>query len=205
MAFDRTVFINCPFDPDYAGILRPVVFAVLYFDLEPRLASERLNSAEPRITKIIDLIRSAKYGIHDLSRIKANAEGELFRLNMPLELGIDLGCREFGAGHLADKRVLILEAEPYRYQAALSDLSGSDIAAHNNEPLTAMRCVRNWLVSELRLRRAIGAQRFWDKFNDFADADFEQMKESGHSEIDIETRPISDMTNAMREWIGIHR
>ncbi len=205
MSFERTVFINCPFDPDYAGILRPIVFTALYFGLEPRLASERLNSAEPRISKIIELIRSSKFGIHDLSRIQSSAEGEFFRLNMPLELGIDLGCREFGSGQFAQKRVLILEAEKYRYQAALSDLSGSDIMAHGSEPLTAMRCVRNWLVSELRLKRAIGAQGLWNKFNDFADADFEQMNQTGNSDVDIESRPISDMTDAMRDWISANR
>jgi hypothetical protein len=205
MTFDKAVFINCPFDPDYAGILRPIVFTALYFGLEPRLASERLNSAEPRISKIIELIRSSKYGIHDLSRIQAAKAGDLFRLNMPLELGIDLGCREFGDGELAQKRVLILEEAPYRYQAALSDLSGSDIAAHNGEPLDAMRCVRNWLVTELRLRRAIGAQGLWNKFNDFADADFEQMRETGNSDVDIESRPISEMIDAMKEWIAANR
>jgi len=205
MSFERNVFINCPFDPAYAELLRPIIFTILYFGLEPRLASERLNSAEPRIGKIVELIREAKFGIHDLSRMRASKKGELFRLNMPLELGIDLGCRLFGGGAFAGKRLLILEAERYRYQAALSDLSGSDIATHRDEPLVAMRCVRNWLVSELRPRRPIGGQGLWGKFNDFADADYDAMKQTGHSDVDIETRPISDMTDAMREWIAVNK
>lgn len=203
--FSRNVFINCPFDQEYAALLRPIVFTVLYFGLEPRLASERLNSAEPRIEKILDLIRGSKFGIHDLSRLQATRKGQFFRLNMPFELGVDVGCRIFGGAPFSEKKCLILEAEPFRYKAAISDLSNSDIAAHNNEPLDAMRSVRNWLVSELGLRRALGAQGLWNRFNDFANNDFEEMKKTGHSEIDIENRPIPEMLAAMREWIAANR
>ena len=204
MSFEKNVFINCPFDPAYAALLRPIVFTVLWFGLEPRLASERLNSAEPRIAKIVELIRAAKFGIHDLSRIQAMEKGDLFRLNMPLELGIDLGSRLFGNGPLTGKRVLILETEPYRYKAALSDLSGSDIEFHGDEPLNAMRCVRNWLVTELRPRRTVGAQGLWNVFNDFANAD-DAMLQTGHSDVDMVRRPISEMIDAMREWIRDHK
>ena len=58
--------------------------------------------------------------------------GEYFRLNMPFELGIDVGCRLFRNG-CGGKQCLILEAERYRYQAAISDLSNSDIAIHRND------------------------------------------------------------------------
>lgn len=199
--FDRGVFINCPFDKEYAALLRPICFAALHFGLKPRLANERLDSAQPRIEKIIDLIRTSKYAIHDLSRMASSRKGELFRLNMPLELGIDIGCRVFGGGALAGKRCLILEAKPHRYRAAISDISGSDIAVHQNEPLEAMRCVRDWLVAELRVRRPLGAQALWNKFNDFAGDDYSAMLATGHSEIDIERRPISEMIAAMEDWL----
>jgi hypothetical protein len=57
MAFDDNVFMNCPYDAEYLPLLRPLVFAVLYAGLNPRLASERLNSGETRISKIVELIR----------------------------------------------------------------------------------------------------------------------------------------------------
>jgi len=112
---------------------------------------ERLNSAEARVQKIVELLREAKFAIHDLSRIKADDKGELFRLNMAFELGLDVGCRVFGGGKFAGKKCLILETEKYRYQAAISDLSNSDIAVHRNEPAQALTEVRNWLFAESKL------------------------------------------------------
>ena len=55
MAFDDNVFINCPYDVEYLPLLRPLVFTVLYAGLNPRLASERLNSGETRISKKEDI------------------------------------------------------------------------------------------------------------------------------------------------------
>ena len=109
MAFDDNVFINCPYDVEYLPLLRPLVFTVLYAGLNPRLASERLNSGETRISKIVELIRESRYAIHDLSRIKAARKGEYFRLNMPFDLGLDVGCATFSSDrHLREKRCLIL-------------------------------------------------------------------------------------------------
>ena len=55
MAFDDNVFINCPYDVEYLPLLRPLVFTVLYAGLNPRLASERLNSGETRISTKEDI------------------------------------------------------------------------------------------------------------------------------------------------------
>lgn len=152
MSFETSVFINCPFDDAYLPILRPVLFCVVDMGFEPRIALERLNSAEARVQKILELLQEAKFAIHDLSRLKAAKEGEFFRLNMAFELGLDVGCRVFGGGRFAEKKCLILETERYRYQAAISDLSNSDIAVHNNEPAQALTRVRNWLFAEAKFK-----------------------------------------------------
>lgn len=143
MGFDRNVFVNCPFDEAYLPLLRPTLFVILYLGLTPRIALESLDSGRPRIEKIIALIEQSKYAIHDLSRMQAERAGEYYRLNMPFELGLDVGCRLFKAGRSSEKRCLILEAEKYRYQAAISDISSSDIAVHGNDPVEAAREVRN--------------------------------------------------------------
>ena len=44
-----------------------------------------------------------------------------------------VGARLFGAGRHQRKRALILEAQPHRYDAALSDISGQDIDTHDCE------------------------------------------------------------------------
>jgi hypothetical protein len=107
MAFEENVFINCAFDQDFYPLLRPLLFAIIYLGLKPRIALEDVDSGRPRIDKIVELIADSKYAIHDLSRIEARKAGELFRLNMPFELGIDVGCRLFGRKLQAGKKCLV--------------------------------------------------------------------------------------------------
>ena len=203
MAFDQNVFINCPFDNDYKSLLRPIVFSVYRLGFQPRIAAERLDGNEPRIEKIIELIEDSKYAIHDLSRMKARRAGELFRLNMPLELGIDLGCKRFKGEPWSEKKCLILETERYRYQAALSDLSNSDIAAHGDNPLEAFTAVRDWLDQEARLD-ADGPARLWDQFTDFMADNDDTLVARGFSRRDIDRLPISTLMRSMEAWVAAH-
>lgn len=200
MSFDRNVFINCPFDESYLEILRPILFIIIDIGFEPRIALEEIDSGRPRIEKIISLIRESKYGIHDLSRIKADRRGEYFRLNMPFELGLDVGCRVFGRKPLREKKCLILEAEKYRYQAAISDLSNSDIAVHNNRPVDALAVVRNWLVSQSNLS-VPGPTALWGRFIDFMTENYNYLKSRGYSDQDITALHVSELIPQMKIWI----
>ena len=201
MDFDKNVFVNCPFDDEYMPLLRPILFVILDLGMTPKIALESLDSGSARIEKIVKLIQESKYAIHDLSRLKAKKRGELHRLNMPFELGMDVGCRRFGEGRAAEKRCLILEAERYRYQAALSDMSGSDIAVHGNDPVEAAVQVRNWLRSEARLR-APGPSLVWGRFTDFMAATYVKLVDAGHSDEDVRRLPIPELLEEMQGWIA---
>lgn len=61
--FGRHVFINCPFDPDYAPLLQAILFSVVYLGFLPRIASENSDSAQVRLQKISWLIENSKYSI----------------------------------------------------------------------------------------------------------------------------------------------
>lgn len=200
MGFDKNVFVNCPFDPDYKDILRPVLFCILYLGYEPRIALERADSAESRIDKIVELISESRFGIHDLSRLKAKKKGEFFRLNMPFELGIDYGCRIFKGEQWRTKKILVLEAESYRFQAAISDLSGSDIGVHKNEPVKASAEVRNWLAQDLG-NETPGPAAVWARFNEFMADNYEALTERGYSSDDISDQPIGELIGCMRDWV----
>ena len=143
-AFDHNVFINCPFDADYLPLLRALLFTVIESGFEPRIASEQADSGIVRVDKIKELIQASRYSIHDISRMEPLGDGDLPRFNMPFELGLDLGCRDFGSGHLSTKRCLILERDRYRYQRVLSDIAGNDIQAHGADP----QRVRDYRVNE---------------------------------------------------------
>ena len=85
-------------------------------------------------------------GITDLSAVALDTNTGLPRFNMPLELGVFLGCQRFGGDIQRTKVCLILDRERYRYRAFISDISGQDIHAHGGDPEQAIREVRNWLA-----------------------------------------------------------
>ena len=93
------IFINCPFDDEYRGLLRPLLFTLCYLGFTPLIASGFLNSADNRINKICDLIKFSNYSIHDLSKCTSSKENEFFRMNMPFEFGIDYGNYFFNNPH----------------------------------------------------------------------------------------------------------
>ena len=200
MEFEKNVFINCPFDRDFYPLLRPLLFTVIYLGLKPRIALEEIDSGQPRIEKIIKLISESQYAIHDLSRIEAKSAGELYRLNMPFELGLDVGCRLFGGKQKKRKKCLVLETEAFRYKAALSDLSGYDISSHGNDPPRVVAEVRNWLKNVCKLN-ASGPTSIWDAFNDFMANNYDALKIKGFSDSDIEGLPVSELIECMESWI----
>lgn len=200
MGFDRNVFINCPFDDEYLPTLRPIIFCTLFLGFEPRIASERLDSGEARLEKILELVRESRFAIHDLSRIAANEAGDIARFNMPFELGLDIGCRRLKGGKWGSKKCLVLEVEPHRYNKALSDMAGSDIAFHHGDPAEATTQVRNWLNNQCNLR-ADGPARIWGRFNDFMADNYDILTERGYSSKDIENLPISELVEDIQEWL----
>jgi hypothetical protein len=201
VGFQENVFVNCPFDNQYYALLRPILFSIYYVGLTPRIAFERLDSAENRLQKIMELIENSKYSIHDLSRLKADEAGEFYRLNMPFELGLDIGCKRFKEGRWADKRCLVLESERFRYRAALSDLSGSDIESHGDDPEEAVTVVRNWLNHEAGLRSP-GPARVWGAFTDFMADNFDELTARGFSARDIERLPVKELMRHMKAWVS---
>ena len=199
--FDRCVFINCPFDKDYEGILQAILFCIVYMGFSPRIATERMNAAEVRLSKISELVVASKYSIHDLSRCQAKEGGDFYRLNMPFELGVDYGCRQYFGRDRKQKKILILEEQRYRYQAAISDLAGCDIAVHEGDYEKAVRKVRNWLVNEANTA-APGAGRILGAYVDFQEWYYEMQLAAGFSEEDIQDYPTRELLSAMQSWIA---
>ena len=147
-AYDRGVFINCPFDPTYRPIFDAIVFAVSACGLTPHSALEIDNAGRTRLDTIGTLIGECRWGIHDISRVELNEHG-LPRFNMPFELGLFFGAGRFGTQAQRRKTCLVLDAEPFRYQRFISDISGQNIAAHGNDLGRTIGVVRNWISDTL--------------------------------------------------------
>jgi hypothetical protein len=192
MSFSKNVFINCPFDKAFFPLLKTAIFTLKKLGFNPRLALERFDSGEVRFAKIKELIEDSKYGIHDLSRSKSTKGDEYFRLNMPFELGFDLGCRDFHQNkQYRDKKILVLEDERYSTKKALSDISFGDCKCHGGEAEELVFEIRNWF-SELGFKNLPSASSIWDDFNIFYSELYLEMKSKGFRDKDIERLPISE-------------
>ena len=198
----KSVFINCPFDDNFKPILRATVFTVIASGYFPRCALDTTDGAETRVSKIAVMIGECDWGIHDLSRVEIDQNGGTPRFNMPMELGMHLGARLLGEGRHRRKRALILEAEPHRYDISISDISGQDVEAHNNDPRTAIRIVRNWLSAHRThnatpLRGAIALQDDYARFNNEVAALLELRNLDPIDEL-----THSDFMFAIRDWLA---
>ena len=107
-AYEKSVFINCPFDRNYQDLLLAVVFSVLAHGFLPRSARETEGDPEPRFSRILGTIAGSKYSIHDLSRSTGEGDDNLARFNMPLELGMAAALRFEREGSLRPHRWLAL-------------------------------------------------------------------------------------------------
>jgi hypothetical protein len=139
------VFINCPFDDNYAPLFEAIVFAVHDCGFKPHCALEIEDGGQVRLEKILETIEHCRLGIHDISRTELDPSSGLPRFNMPFELGLFLGAKRFGSRSQRKKVCLILDSERYRYQKFCSDIAGQDIQAHDGDIPKAVRGVRNWL------------------------------------------------------------
>ncbi|TXD51642.1 MULTISPECIES: hypothetical protein [unclassified Polaribacter] len=155
-----------PFDDEFRSLLKALVFELIYLGFTPKL-SQTLSSSSIRVNKIKNIIKSCKYGIHDLSRSKAMASGELPRFNMPYELGLDIGASEYGSTRLKTKRILILETERDHYQKVISDIVDQDIENHNDDPKTLITKVRNWFSANFPNDTIVGQSEIWIAYNQF--------------------------------------
>jgi hypothetical protein len=135
--FEKNIFLNCPFDTEYTPLFNAIVFTIHRCGFILRCAKEYDDSNSIRIKNIIELIKSCKYSIHDLSRVTSS--GRLPRFNMPLELGICLGAIEFGTRNQKSGKYLILENKRFwtghqkpRKQMGKNNIRNSRLAKHQN-------------------------------------------------------------------------
>jgi len=164
----RNVFLNVPFDDDYAPLFNALVFVIMACGYRVRCALEEDDSGNIRLDKLVRLIRECPRSIHDLSRIELG-DNDLPRFNMPFELGLALGAKRFGGPSRRSDRIKIMVAEPYRLPAYLSDLGGNDPSAHHSDPQQVIKIVRNHLQRTPSGGMLAGPARFsedFDRFND---------------------------------------
>lgn len=199
--YEVGVFINCPFDARYRKLFHAIVFAVSDCGFTSRCALEAEDGGEERIRKIKRIIRECRFGIHDISRVELDENSQLPRFNMPLELGLFLGAQEYGVDEQKDKRSLVLDTEPYRYQTFCSDIAGQDIRAHADQPAKAVGAVRAMLATALGRARLPGPARILKRYSGFRTELPVLCRELGIARGELQ---FVELRTFVEEWIQDH-
>ena len=166
MALNASVFINCPFDDAYRLCFEAILFSVTMSGYQVRCALEEDDAGDVRFEKLCELIADSDRTIHDLSRTATGADG-LPRFNMPIELGLMMGARQYGRGRQKAKRAVIMVAEKFVMPRFLSDLAGNDPKAHGSSPREVIRIIRDHLHTDPAGKRLPGAAHMADLLEEF--------------------------------------
>jgi len=135
--------------------------------------------------------------------MKPQTANELSRFNMPFELGLDMGIRSNAKDKLKNKKCLIIDTERYRYQAALSDISGHDIDSYGkrNQIENMIKIIRDWFTRALKPKQP-SASTIYLEFTEFVSDLQTSLELAGFSASDIKDLTISELICYTSEWIN---
>jgi hypothetical protein len=187
------VFVNCSFDEGFKPMFDAIVFTITDLGFVARSAREEDDAGDFRLAKIQRIIEECKYGVHDISAVELDTKHKLPRFNMPLELGLFLGCKRYGSNHQRRKISLIFDCDPYRYQIFLSDIAGQDIHSHGGDEKAAIRELRTWLATASRRKKLPGGKDIFDRYMRFR-ADFSELcKEANLEPAEVTFKELRQM------------
>ena len=155
----NAVFLNIPYDIDFQDLYLAYVVGLYQLGLEP-LMTTGIYGGERRLDRMLALIQSCRYSIHDLSRVELNAVPPATpRFNMPLELGLTITWAKM---HPKRHSWFLWESTPRRLQKSMSDLDGTDPNIHFGTPEGLLSELRNAFVGQDAppLHKMLAAYRF---------------------------------------------
>ena len=196
------VFINCPFDREYRELFYAIVFAVKDCGYTARSALEISDASQARLSKILNLISECAIGIHDISRTELDRRSKLPRFNMPLELGMFLGAKEFGDERQRAKIGLVLDRSLHRYEKFCSDIKGCDISAHRGDPKAAILAVRDFLRNIPPRVTILGGKLIYRRYRKFLKTLPTSCKQLGVRPKDL---IFNDYTTFVERWLEQER
>jgi hypothetical protein len=137
------VFVNIPYDEGFRRLYLAYIVGLTHLGLEPR-ATLGIPGGERRLDRILALIQSCRYSIHDLSRVQLDRTPPCTpRFNMPFELGLAVTWAKLNP---RQHSWFVFETKVRRAQKSLSDLDGSDPNIHNGTVEGVMREICNAFV-----------------------------------------------------------
>ena len=118
----KAVFVNVPFDATYEPLFVSLVGTLVFLGQKPHCVLEVREKGDGRLVRILDLMRTCRMSVHDLSRT-----GTPVRFNMPFELGLACALK---LQHPTDYEVFVMDAIQFRLDRTLSDYKGRDPLVH---------------------------------------------------------------------------
>ena len=203
MPNNNNVFINCPFDDEYAQFMRCIIFVVVSLGYNPRISTESSNGGTVRLNKIIKLIEESRISIHDISRMKAAEKDEFFRMNMPFELGLDFGCLNYSGDELhKKKKYLIVGEKEYEYMKSLSDISGIDIEYHNCDIDKIVKVIRHWFKKNDNPPNDMHPKEISNHFYDYNKDFYNYAIDNKYEEDEIFDMPLNEQIDYIKNYYG---
>lgn len=139
------VFLNIPYDDDFRSLYLAYIVGIYQLRLVPFIASG-IPGGERRLDRVLALIQSCRYSIHDLSRVELSVIPPATpRFNMPLELGLTITWAKL---HPRRHTWFLWESTPRRLQKSMSDLDGTDPYIHSGAVEGVLSELRNAFVRE---------------------------------------------------------
>lgn len=200
--YNNQVFINCPFDVQYLDMFRACTFVILDAGFIPRCSKEIIDGTQFRLAAIVKIIRSCRYGIHDLSRVELDPQSQLPWFNMPFELGVYYAAKHFGNNTQKRKSCLVLEKCKYRYQKYISDIAGIDVTPHQNTQRRLILAIRDWLVTASRRTTIPPGLDIYNRFKIFQAGMRSACRKRS---IDYNTIPFVELVNNMTDWLRVNQ
>jgi hypothetical protein len=136
----NAVFLNVPYDDEFQELYLAYIVGLHQLGFDPKIASG-IPGGERRLDRILALIQTCRYSIHDLSRVELSAAPPATpRFNMPLELGLTITWAKL---HPKRHTWFLWESTPRRLQKSMSDLDGTDPYIHRGTVQGVLSELRN--------------------------------------------------------------
>lgn len=138
------VFLNLPYDGRFENLLLAYIAGISAFGFAPRATLE-IPFSQRRLERIVSLIASSQYSVHDLSRVELDRNAPRTpRFNMPFELGLTVGLGN------SQHSWIVCETVRRRINKSLSDLDGTDVYIHDGTVRGVFRELCNAFVRTRR-------------------------------------------------------
>lgn len=137
-------FLNIPYDQRFENLYLAYIVGLTALGFVPRATLGFPRDAR-RLERILHLIRSCKWSVHDLSRIELDRRAPRApRFNMPFELGIAVTWANLNP----DLHYWVAcDAVQHRPLKSISDLNGTDFHIHKGTILGVLNALCNAFVS----------------------------------------------------------